>query len=109
MSRSITTTDANFEQTVLQAPGVVVVHFWAPWAGPCKTLTPILEELAGEFADRILIAQINTDEEQAWPSRLGVMAIPTLSFFKDGQEIERMQGAATKSVLRNKFNEILSR
>lgn len=107
MDHVITTTDADFEQTVLQTPGFVAVHFWAPRSAPSRVVVPFLEELAGEFADQILIAKVNTAEHQRWASLFGVMAMPTLIFFKDGVECGRGQGAAPKRTLRDLLSEVL--
>ncbi len=108
MSKPITVTDADFEQQVLQSETVVVVDFWAPWCGPCRAVAPILEELAGEYEGRMTVAKVNTDEQQRWPSQLGIMAIPTMIFFKDGKEVNRIQGAAPKRVLKAAFDEVLA-
>ena len=108
MGKPITVTDADFEQQVLQAETPVVVDFWAPWCGPCRAVAPILEELAGEYEGRLTIAKVNTDEQPRWPGQLGIMAIPTMIFFKDGREINRIQGAAPKRILKEAFESVLS-
>lgn len=100
MGALITVTDADFEQQVLKSDVPVVVDFWAPWCGPCRAVAPVLEELAGEYAGRITVAKVNVDEEQNWSSKFGILAIPTMLVFKNGQEINRVQGAAPKRVLK---------
>ena len=108
MSKPITVTDADFEQQVLKSDVPVVVDFWAPWCGPCRAVAPILDELAGEYEGRLTVAKVNTDEQQRWPSQLGVMAIPTMIFFKGGREVNRIQGAAPKRILKEAFDAALS-
>jgi thioredoxin 1 len=108
MGKPIAITDTEFEQQVLRSDVPVVVDFWAPWCGPCRAVAPILDELAGEYEGRLTVAKVNTDEQQRWPSQLGVMAIPTMIFFKDGKEVNRIQGAASKRVLKEAFDAALS-
>ena len=94
-------TDESFAQDVLQAPGPVLVDFWAEWCGPCKAIGPALEEIAGELGDRVTIAKLNIDENPDSPMRYNVRGIPTMILFKDGQIAATKIGAAPKSALQN--------
>lgn len=97
----------NFEEEVLKAAQPVLVDFWAPWCGPCRSMAPIIEELAGEFAGRAKVAKVNVDENRELAARYGVMSIPTLVFFKDGKVVEQIVGFTPKGVLVKKLEELL--
>lgn len=100
MSDSIkTVNDMNFDQEVLQAGKPVLVDFWAPWCGPCRALTPILEDVAGASGDKIIFAKINIDENPVTPSKYGVMSIPTLMIYKNGEVVATKMGLLSKSEL----------
>ena len=88
--------DDEFETNVLKAAGPVLVDFWAEWCGPCKMITPILEEVATEMADEITIFKINIDDNPVTPSDLGVRGIPTLMIFKNGEVASTKVGALLK-------------
>ena len=89
-------TDATFTADVLQHDKPILVDFWAEWCGPCRQVSPILEEIAGEHADKITIVKLNVDENPATTAAYGIKGIPTLILFSDGKEVERIVGAAGK-------------
>mgnify|MGYP001819276808 FL=1 len=93
-------TDEQFDETVVQSDLPVLVDFWAPWCGPCKMRAPVLEELAGELGDKVVIAKVNTDQNPIYAQRLGVQGIPTMVLFKDGAEVDRVVGALPKGHLK---------
>ncbi|MBN9230346.1 MAG: thioredoxin [Legionella sp. 40-6] len=92
-------TDTNFDQEVLNATKPVIVDFWAEWCGPCRALTPILEEVAASHSADITFAKINIDENPQAPAKYGVMSIPTLILFKNGQVEAVKMGLLSKSQL----------
>ncbi|MCA9800319.1 MAG: thioredoxin, partial [Cyanobacteria bacterium HKST-UBA04] len=95
------TTDA-FETQVIRASfnHPVLVDFWAPWCGPCKSLTPILEKLADEYAGAFMLAKVNTDEEQMLAAQVGVRSLPTVVLIKDGQLLDQFMGALPEGQVR---------
>lgn len=92
-------TDATFASAVEHSPLPVVVDLWAAWCGPCRTLAPVLDELAQEMAGRLRFAKLNVDENPATASRFNVRSIPTLLVIKGGREVDRIVGAQPKTVL----------
>jgi thioredoxin 1 len=95
--------DDTFEELVLNAPVPVMVDFWAPWCGPCRMIAPIVEELAVKYEGRAVIAKINTDENFDVATNLGIMGIPTVILFKDGEEVDRVVGFAPGHTLEDKL------
>ncbi len=96
----VNVSDQTFNNEV-EGQGTVLVDFWAPWCGPCKMIAPILEDLASELGDSVKIAKVNVDENPESASRFGVMSIPTLIFFKDGQPVDKVVGLNSKENLKN--------
>lgn len=96
---SLAVNDAAFENEVLQSDKPVVVDFWAEWCGPCKVLSPIVDELANELAGTVKVVKVNIDEAPEAPTKYGVRGIPTLMIFKDGQVVDTRVGGMPKSQL----------
>jgi len=99
--------DASFDQTINSATEPVLVDFWAPWCGPCKMLSPIVEQLADEFAGKAKICKINTDEARDTAIEFGISAIPTVILFKDGQIQKKWVGLTSKKELSDTINKAL--
>lgn len=91
----VVTTD-NFEQEVLKAEGLVMVDFWASWCAPCRALSPILEQLDEDHGDKVVVAKLNVDENQAIAAEYGITGIPNVKFFKNGEVVEDIVGLAPK-------------
>ena len=99
-----TLTDTNFEQSVIKSAQPVVVDFWAEWCGPCRMIAPALEEIAGAMGDKVKIVKLNVDENPGIASKYGIMSIPTLMIFKNGELASRQVGAAPKQKLEQWIN-----
>ena len=92
-------TDSDFENQVIKSEKPILVDYWAEWCGPCKMITPILEEVSAEMSDKIIIGKLNVDENSQTPPKYGIRGIPTLMIFKDGNAVGTHVGALSKSDL----------
>ncbi|MEO1624921.1 MAG: thioredoxin [Bacteroidota bacterium] len=97
-------TDSNFEETVLQPGVVAVVDFWAEWCGPCRMITPIVEELYKEYEGKALVGKVNVDLNPKVSADYGIRSIPTILIMKDGQVVDKQVGVTTKTKLEEKIN-----
>jgi thioredoxin 1 len=105
MGKYIELNSSNFDDTVKE--GVTLVDFWAPWCGPCRMIAPVIEELAEEYEGKATIAKVNTDEEQDLAIKFGIRSIPSILFFKDGQVVDQMVGAASKQAFAEKLDALV--
>ena len=101
-------TDTEFQDRVLDAESPVVVDFWAPWCGPCRMVSPIVEELSNEYSGKVRFAKMNTDDNEATATQYGIWSIPTLIIFKEGREINRLVGFAPKEQLKRQIDRSLA-
>jgi len=107
MNEPIHVTDSTFEKSILKSSTPVIVDFWAPWCNPCKMVAPILDKLAKEYENRIIVAKVNTDENPEWAGRYGVQGIPTMLFVADGKIIYRQVGVVPERNLREAVDQML--
>jgi len=101
-------TSAAWDKEVLDHNGIVMVDFWAVWCGPCRMIAPTVEELAKDYADKIKVMKLNTDENPEVASRYKIMGIPSIIFFKNGKEADRIVGAVPKPQLKAKIDSLLA-
>jgi len=104
----ITFTDSNFDQEVLQSKVPVVVDFWAVWCTPCRIVSPIIEELAKEYEGKVKVGKLNVDENQQISSKFGIMSIPSILIFKNGNPVKTIIGAQGKEKYKQEIEEVLS-
>lgn len=100
-------TKSNFEKEVISSEIPVVLDFWATWCGPCKMLSPVLDELAAEYSDRARICKVNVDDEPELSARFGIASIPTLIFFRNGEILKKTVGYREKDELEEMLKELL--
>jgi thioredoxin 1 len=103
-----TVTDATFADEVLQADGPVLVDFWAEWCGPCKMVSPVLDEIAGEYPDKITVAKVNIDENPSIARDYQIMSIPTMSVFQRGQVVKSIVGARPKAAILKELSDYIA-
>ncbi|MPL60668.1 Thioredoxin 1 [bioreactor metagenome] len=103
MSEVVSVNEQNFIEEVLESEKPVLVDFWAPWCGYCIKLSPIFDELAKENSEKMKLVKFNVDENRALAQKLGVMSLPTMILFKEGEQVERTMGFMPKAVLEAKF------
>lgn len=101
-------TDATFEQEVLQDDGVVLVDFWAPWCGPCRTLGPIVEELSTDYEGKAKVLKLNVDDNPNIASQYGVQSIPTMIFFRGGEPLGQIVGVQSKPALSGLLDRLIA-
>jgi len=105
----LTVTDASFSNDVERSPLPVLVDAWAAWCMPCRTIAPVIEELAAEMTGRVRVAKLNVDENPATASRFDLRSIPTLLIFKDGREVDRIVGVHPKAEIRRRLGQVTNR
>jgi thioredoxin len=104
----VTLAEANFKVEVLQSSIPVLVDFWAEWCGPCKMLAPVLDELAADYEGKLKIGKVNVDENQQLASQYGIMNIPSLLLFKDGQVAKQIVGLKSKKAFAQDIDQVLA-
>lgn len=107
MSDPIELTDDNFESEVVKSDKPVLVDFWAEWCTPCQMVTPIVEEIAKDYSDKLKVGKVNVDQNSKTASQYGIMSIPSLLFFKAGKVVDQVIGAVPKDHLTEKVDKIL--
>ncbi|MEE8260119.1 MAG: thioredoxin [Nitrospinaceae bacterium] len=101
----VTVSDAEFESSVLQGDKPALIDFWAEWCQPCKMLAPTVEEIAGEYADKVLVGKLNVDDNPATATKYGIRGIPTLLLFKGGQVVQQLVGVKSKAEIKKVIDE----
>lgn len=107
MGKEMTLTDANFQSEVLDSDKPVLVDFWASWCAPCRMISPIIEELAEEYEEKIKVGKVNTEDNAKITGDYGIISIPTLIIFKEGKPIDQIIGVVSKDVIKKKLDAVL--
>ena len=107
-ARDATCSEVNFSRDVLKSPQPVLVDFWAPWCGPCRVLTPTIDELAVEFDGQATVGKVNVDDNPHLAAQYGIRSIPTVLLFKEGQVVDQTVGVVPKQVLAAKLRALVS-
>ena len=105
---NVTLNDDNFQSEVIESSQPVLVDFWAAWCAPCRKLTPIIEELADVYGDKLKVAKLNVDEAASAAAKFGIKSIPTVILFKDGKVVEQVVGLQSKQALQHLIDQHLS-
>ncbi len=108
MSQPINVTDSSFDEEVIQADTPVLVDFWADWCAPCKMIAPIVEELAGEFDGKIKFTKLDVDSNPKSASSYGIRGIPAMLIFNEGEPVDQVVGAVSKSVLKKRLEQAIA-
>ena len=106
-NQPVTVTDATFASAVERSPLPVLLDMWAPWCGPCRTVAPVVEEIAKQMTGRVRVGKLNVDENPATAARFGVQSIPTLLVFNEGREIDRIVGAQPKTAIMQRLHQVI--
>ena len=107
ISEPVHVVDADFDEKVMQSELPTLVDFWAPWCGPCRMVAPTLDKLAKEYAGKVLITKVNTDENHEWANKFSVQGIPTMLFISEGKIVHRQVGALPEPMLREVVEQFL--
>ena len=108
MSDPVELTDDNFESEVIRSDKPVLVDFWAEWCAPCHMVSPVVEEIGRDYADKLKVGKLNVDQNSKTASQYGIMSIPSLLFFKEGKVVEQIVGAVPKIHLKEKVDKVLA-